>query len=65
MAHGVYLTDSELKLLSRRGTSVSHCPDSNTCLKSGACDVKRLLQYGVKVGLGTGECVIYFDVDNF
>ncbi|KAJ8924372.1 hypothetical protein NQ315_007168 [Exocentrus adspersus] len=53
LAHGIYLTDSELKLLAERGTSVSHCPESNTCLKSGLCDVRRLIEAGIKVGLGT------------
>jgi len=32
---------------------VSHCPNSNFSLKSGICDVRRLKDYGVKVGLGT------------
>lgn len=55
MAHGVYLQDDEMRLLAQRQTSVSHCPDSNTCLKSGMCDVKKLIEKGIKVGLGTGE----------
>ncbi|XP_018318671.1 guanine deaminase [Agrilus planipennis] len=53
LAHAIYLTDSEIELLAERSTSVSHCPDSNTCLKSGLCDVKKLLKAGVNVGLGT------------
>lgn len=53
MAHGVHLEDAEIKLFAERGTSVSHCPNSNTNLKSGICDVKRLIAAGVKVGLGT------------
>lgn len=53
MAHGVHLDDEEIKLLAARGTAVSHCPNSNTNLKSGICDVKRLIAGGVKVGLGT------------
>lgn len=53
MAHGVHLEDDEVKLFAKRGTSVSHCPNSNTNLKSGMCDVKRLLANGVSVGLGT------------
>jgi cytosine/adenosine deaminase-related metal-dependent hydrolase len=54
LAHGVYLTDDELLVLAARGSSVSHCPNSNTSLKSGLCDVRRLLDAGIKVGLGTG-----------
>ncbi|PNF20793.1 Guanine deaminase [Cryptotermes secundus] len=53
LAHGVYLHDEELELLAARGSSVSHCPNSNTSLKSGLCDVRRLLNAGIKVGLGT------------
>ncbi|PSN46075.1 Guanine deaminase [Blattella germanica] len=53
LAHGVHLTDEELKILSARGSSISHCPNSNTSLKSGLCDVRRLLHANVKVGLGT------------
>lgn len=60
MAHGIHLKDLELKLLANRGTSISHCPDSNTCLKSGLCDVKKLIQHGIKVGLGTGETSTIF-----
>ncbi|CAG9762268.1 unnamed protein product [Ceutorhynchus assimilis] len=53
LAHGIYLSDEELRLIAAKGSSISHCPESNTCLKSGLCDVKRLLEFGVKVGLGT------------
>lgn len=53
MAHCVHLNDDEVKLFADRGTSVSHCPNSNTNLKSGLCDVKRLIEGNVRVGLGT------------
>lgn len=53
LAHGVYLRDEELEVLAARGSSVSHCPNSNTSLRSGLCDVRRLLDAGIKVGLGT------------
>lgn len=53
MAHSVHLYDEEVKLLAERGTSVAHCPGSNTNLKSGLCDVKRLIANKLKVGLGT------------
>lgn len=53
MAHSVHLYDEEMKLFATRGTSVAHCPNSNTNLKSGLCDVKRLIANNLKVGLGT------------
>jgi len=54
LAHGVYLSDEELHVLAAHGSSVSHCPNSNTSLRSGLCDVRRLLNADIKVGLGTG-----------
>ncbi|XP_017466751.1 PREDICTED: guanine deaminase-like isoform X4 [Rhagoletis zephyria] len=53
MAHAVHLEDAEVALFRERGTSVAHCPSSNTNLSSGFCDVMRLIKNGVKVGLGT------------
>ncbi|XP_035911504.1 guanine deaminase [Anopheles stephensi] len=53
LAHGVHLEEAELRVLSARGTSIAHCPSSNTNLGSGFCDVLRLLNARVKVGLGT------------
>jgi guanine deaminase len=53
MAHAVHLADEEVSLFAARGASVAHCPASNTFLSSGLCDVKRFLEAGVKVGLGT------------
>ncbi|XP_055300066.1 guanine deaminase [Sitodiplosis mosellana] len=53
MAHGVHLEDAELKLLKKYDTAIAHCPTSNTKLRSGFCDVRRLLNAGIKVGLGT------------
>ncbi|XP_059218467.1 guanine deaminase [Stomoxys calcitrans] len=53
MAHAVHLEDDEIALFRERGTSVAHCPASNTMLSSGFCDVLRLIENGIKVGLGT------------
>ncbi|KZC07509.1 Guanine deaminase, partial [Dufourea novaeangliae] len=53
MAHGIYLTNSEISLLKKQGAAVIHCASSNTCLKSGLCDVRRLKNEGIKIGLGT------------
>lgn len=55
MAHAVHLEDDEISLFAKTGTSVAHCPASNTMLSSGFCDVLRLIKHGIKVGLGTGN----------
>ena len=52
-AHGVHLTDVEIALLSERGVSVSHCPESNMKLGSGVAPVPAMLKAGVNVALGT------------
>ncbi|KAL0489131.1 guanine deaminase [Acrasis kona] len=53
MAHGVFLSDSELDLFSKTRSSISHCPLSNFSLGSGVCDVQRALSKGVNVSIGT------------
>jgi len=53
LAHCCHLNDDEVQTIKRNGSGVSHCPNSNFSLKSGVCDVRRLKDAGVKVGLGT------------
>ena len=53
LAHGVHLTDDEIKMLNETGASIAHCPSSNFQLFSGVCDIRKLQKNGVKVGLGT------------
>lgn len=53
MAHGVHLSDDELQIFAKTRAAIAHCPTSNTKLRSGFCDVRRLLEANVKVGLGT------------
>jgi guanine deaminase len=53
LAHAVHLSDDEARLISQRGTKVSHCPCSNSSLTSGAARVRWLWSHGIDVGLGT------------
>ncbi|VDI78124.1 guanine deaminase, partial [Mytilus galloprovincialis] len=53
LAHGIYLTTEERKIVKDRECGISHCPNSNTSIRSGTCDVRQLLDEGIKVGLGT------------
>lgn len=53
MAHCVYCTDEELKLLSKKGTYVAHSPQSNTNLSSGIAPVRKMLEFGVNVALSS------------
>ncbi len=53
VAHGVWLDDEDMKLLGERGASVAHNPGSNMRLGSGIADMRRMLECGVNVGIGT------------
>lgn len=53
LAHGVHLSPDEQDLIHDRGAKISHCPASNSALGSGICPVRKLLNKGITVGLGT------------
>ena len=52
-AHGVWLDDDDMRRLADRGASVAHNPGSNMRLGSGIADMRRMLECGINVGLGT------------
>ena len=64
LAHNVHPTDEELAQLADRGTAVAHCPTSNSALGSGLFPMRRHLDAGVAlalgsdVGAGTGFCLL-------
>ena len=53
LAHGIHLDAAERALVRERGAVVSHCPMSNNMLSSGCLNVRRMLDEGVRVALGT------------
>ncbi|KAI0483299.1 guanine deaminase [Xylariaceae sp. FL0804] len=53
LAHAIHLSAAEADLVAARGAGVAHCPCSNAALASGEARVRRLLDRGVNVGLGT------------
>ncbi|HYP28606.1 MAG TPA: 5'-deoxyadenosine deaminase [Blastocatellia bacterium] len=52
LAHCVWATDQEMKLLGETGTGVAHCPSSNLKLGSGIARVSEMIGQGIKVSLG-------------
>ena len=52
LAHCVWLSDDELRLLGQTRTGVAHCPTSNQRLGSGIAPIEQLLAAGARVGLG-------------
>ena len=52
-AHCVYLSESDMEILAKRGTSVAHNAASNMKLGNGFADVPALLEHGINVCIGT------------
>lgn len=53
MAHCLYNDRRETELMLRRGAFIAHCPSSNSNIKSGVAPVRRYLEAGANIGLGT------------
>ena len=53
LAHDVHPTDAELATLAGRGSVVAHCPTSNAALGSGLFPMRRHVEAGVRVALGS------------
>lgn len=53
MAHCVYVTKEEEALMKDKEVFVAHCPESNINLASGIAPIKRFLDKGLKVGIGS------------
>jgi cytosine/adenosine deaminase-related metal-dependent hydrolase len=65
LAHGVWLSEEERRLLVQSGTVVCHCPSSNLKLASGIAQVPELLDQGVHVCLGSDGAPCTNNLDIF
>ncbi|MBK7862761.1 MAG: 5'-deoxyadenosine deaminase [Archangiaceae bacterium] len=65
LAHCVWLTAAEQRLLQQTHTSVCHCPGSNLKLASGYAKVPELLKDGVNVALGADGAPCNNNLDIF
>ncbi len=64
-AHCVHLEESEMFLLRKAGAGIAHCPTSNLKLASGIANVGKMLELGMKVGVGTDGPASNNDLDMF
>lgn len=64
-AHCVHIDEGEIRSLLHAGAGVAHNPSSNMKLASGIAPVKRMLEQGVKVGIGTDGPASNNDLDMF
>ena len=65
IAHGVWLTETDIEILSETGAAVSHNPSSNLRLRSGMAPLSAMLAGGVTVGLGMDGTTLGDDEDMF
>lgn len=53
MAHCIHMTKDELELFKTKSVGIVHCPTSNSNIRSGILDTRKMLDMGIKIGLGT------------
>ena len=53
MAHCCYTDGEEMELMKKNGVYVVHCPMSNSNLSSGMAPIRKFLNAGINVALGT------------
>ena len=53
MAHCVWSTEEEVALMRKNGVFVAHCPASNMNLTSGIAPIRKYLDLGLNIGLGS------------
>jgi 5-methylthioadenosine/S-adenosylhomocysteine deaminase len=64
-AHCVYIDQGEIRTLQHANAGVAHNPSSNLKLASGIAPVKKMLDLGVNVGIGTDGPASNNDLDMF
>lgn len=65
LAHCVWLTADEQRLLRETKTSMAHCPSANFKLASGTAKVPELLKQGINIGLGADGAPCNNNLDIF
>jgi guanine deaminase len=53
LAHGNFIGDDDIALIRVRGAGIAHCPLSNVYFSDAVFPLRKILEHGVHVGLGT------------
>ena len=53
MAHCIWSSEEEVNLMLKNGVFVAHCPASNMNLTSGIAPIRKYLNLGLNIGLGS------------
>lgn len=62
-AHCVVMSNHDIEILTRHGVSVAHNPQSNMKLASGIAPVRKMLDAGINVAIGTDGASSNNDLD--
>ena len=65
IAHGVWLTETDIAILAKTGAAVSHNPSSNLRLRAGMAPLTAMIAGGATVGLGMDGTTLGDDEDMF
>jgi 5-methylthioadenosine/S-adenosylhomocysteine deaminase len=63
LAHAIYPRDRDLELIAASGATVSHCPTSESSRGAGITPVRRMLDTGITVSLGSDGPMVDTSVD--
>ena len=64
-AHSVHMNDGDLEILKQHNSSIVYNPASNMKLCSGMAHIKKALDMGINVALGTDGCASNDNLDMF
>lgn len=65
LAHGVWLSDSDIELLKAKRAALALCPTSNELLQVGEAPVAKLIDSSLAIGIGTDSCASNPELDLF
>jgi 5-methylthioadenosine/S-adenosylhomocysteine deaminase len=55
--HAVWVDDADLERIAKAGSTIVHNPNSNLRLGSGVAPLRRMLDFGIPVALGSDEAI--------
>ncbi|MBI9088679.1 MAG: amidohydrolase [Desulfobacterium sp.] len=65
LVHCVWIDDSDIAIIKKRGAGVAHCGESNMKLASGIAPVPGMMDAGIPLGLGTDGSASNNNLDLF
>lgn len=65
LAHCIWVSDEEIKMMADYGINVLHCPSANLKLGSGVAPIPKFLEKNINVGLGSDGAPCNNNLDIF